>query len=88
VTKPFGPEQLVVIGARAEGAVPLNLAYLAQPGLRAPETTTRAGATTTLLGKLLDNAMYAQGMTTRSERVKLNDYVVRLFGWTTRPPTP
>jgi hypothetical protein len=90
VTEPFGPEQLVVIATKAEGAVPVNLAYLAQPGLRAPdpETTPRGVATTTLLGQLLDNAMYAMGTTQRSEREHINDYVVRLHGWTTRPAMP
>jgi hypothetical protein len=84
--KTVGLEHMMVIAVKGEGQ-PVDFTCLAQPTLeRAVERSGANPALGTPLGRLLKNAVYAQGASRGLDVVEANTQVLRLLSWSVQPP--
>jgi hypothetical protein len=85
----IGLEHMMVIAVKGEGQ-PVDFTCLAQPTLeKAEEAATRGSGKQVLgspLGRLLQNAMYAQGAARGLDVVEADTQVLRLLSWSVQPP--
>lgn len=80
----FGVEQVVVIGVRS--TAPVDFSGLKQPTIekaRAARVRGHADSLETPLGRLIANALYADGGTRGLGRAVINDHDVARFSWYT-----
>jgi Caspase domain len=86
--KTVGLEHMLMIAVKGEGQ-PVDFTCLAQPSLEKAEyAATRGGgkpALATPLGRLLKNAVYAQGASRGINMVEADTQVLRLLSWTVAP---
>ena len=84
--KTVGLEHMMVIAVKGEGQ-PVDFTCLAQPTLERAESTRGADKSlSSPLGRLLKNAMYAQGASRGLDVVEADAQVFRLLSWSVQPP--